>query len=189
MRLEQHRTLWGTIDIADGGLARAPHKTFDELIPTLAALGYDGIEIPFKMCLHIGVEKIISMLKAHNMRMSVMTFTDNVVVPGDPAGGFLWGGPYATRVTPPRRRERSRRRARGGVAQHQNNSKICDGFDNTTYRTTKSTQHLAHSPARDFPPIRDRFPSLPILIPVPQFCISLVSLLERVNRFGDDHWR
>lgn len=91
MKLEQYRTLWGNIDDADGQLARSPHRTFDTLIPELASLGYDGIECPLKMILHIGKDKFKSMLKQYGLKCTIMIFTDGVVVPG---AGVLWGGPY-----------------------------------------------------------------------------------------------
>lgn len=91
MKLEQYRTLWGQIDAADGQLARSPYHTVDEIIPELARLGYDGIEIPFKLMLFIGPDKLRTLLNQHGLKCTVMIFTDNVVVPG---AGVLWGGPY-----------------------------------------------------------------------------------------------
>ena len=115
MKLEQYRTMWGLIDETDGHLARSPHRTFDQVhpprralahappgsptigcthsqvIPELAALGYDGIEIPLKLALHVGIEKVKAALADHNLKCTVMIFTDGVVCPGAPG---LWGGPY-----------------------------------------------------------------------------------------------
>jgi len=85
--------MWGNLDCTDGVLARSPYHEFDELIPVLKDLGYDGIEIPLKVLLYIGYEKVISMLKDHGLKCTVMVFTDNVVCPGE---GVLWGGPYET---------------------------------------------------------------------------------------------
>lgn len=97
MKLEQFRTLWGTLDLCDGPLAHAPYHDFEELIPKLAQLGYDGIEIPFKMALHVGADKVRALLNEHQMKMTCMIFTDNVVVPG---AGILWGGPYPGYTAP-----------------------------------------------------------------------------------------
>mmetsp|Transcript_130701 Transcript_130701/g.279499 ORF Transcript_130701/g.279499 Transcript_130701/m.279499 type:complete len:375 (-) Transcript_130701:27-1151(-) len=91
MRLEQYRTLWGVIDMADGDLARSPFRTFEQAIPEIARLGYAGIEIPFKLILGIGKEKVKTLLKEHGLKCTIMIFTDNVVCPG---AGVLWGGPY-----------------------------------------------------------------------------------------------
>lgn len=91
MRLEQYRTLWGTIDDTDGNLARSPFRNLEQVIPELAKLGYDGIELPFKLILHTGKEKFKSLLREHKLKCTIMIFTDNVVVPG---AGVLWGGPY-----------------------------------------------------------------------------------------------
>jgi sugar phosphate isomerase/epimerase len=91
MKLEQYRTMWGNIDITDGELAHSPYRNFEELIPELARLGYDGIECPFKCLLHIGKDKVKSLLKQHGMKISIMIFSDGVVCPG---AGVLWGGPY-----------------------------------------------------------------------------------------------
>lgn len=89
MKLEQYRTTWGTIDIAYGALAKAPYKEFDELIPALAELGYDGIEMPFRQAMFVGLEKVKSLLEKHNMRLTVLVFSDNVCCSGPD-----WGGPY-----------------------------------------------------------------------------------------------
>lgn len=91
MKLAQYRTLWGTIDVADGDLARSPHRTFEQVIPELARLGYDGIEIPFKLALYIGADKVRAALAQHNLKCNIMVFTDGPVVPGDTASGInLW---------------------------------------------------------------------------------------------------
>lgn len=97
MRLEQYRTLWGVIDETDGRLARSPVRTVDEAIPELARLGYDGVEIPFKLILHIGKDKFKSLLKDHSLKCTIMIFTDGVVTPG---AGCLWGGPYPNFTAP-----------------------------------------------------------------------------------------
>jgi len=91
MKLEQYRTMWGVIDDTDGGLARSPFRTFEQAIPEIARLGYDGIEIPLKLILFIGKDKFKAVLQEHGLKCTIMVFTDNVVVPG---AGVLWGGPY-----------------------------------------------------------------------------------------------
>jgi sugar phosphate isomerase/epimerase len=91
MKLEQYRTLWGNIDETDGLLARSPYRTIEQVIPELKALGYDGIEIPYKCAHHLGIERMKALLAANSMKCTIMVFTDGVVVPG---AGILWGGPY-----------------------------------------------------------------------------------------------
>lgn len=91
MKLEQYRTLWGVIDEADGRLARSPFRTLEEALAEIARLGYDGIEFPFKMALHLGKERVKALLQKHGLKCTIMIFTDGVVVPG---AGVLWGGPY-----------------------------------------------------------------------------------------------
>lgn len=91
MKLEQYRTLWGVIDESDGMLARSPFRTFEQAIPEIARLGYDGIEICMKMILHIGKARFSSLLKQHGLKCTIMVFTDGGAVPGT---GPFWGGPY-----------------------------------------------------------------------------------------------
>lgn len=89
VRLEQHRSLWGALgQEPDGKEAGAPHESVEDLIPALARLGYDGIEVPFKLALYLGTDRLKSLLRRHGMRLSVMVFTDDVVVPG--FTDFLW---------------------------------------------------------------------------------------------------
>jgi len=94
MRLEQHRSLWGTFDYSDGKAAKAPFSEFEQVLDAVAKLGYHGIELPFKMCLGLGAERVKAELTKRNLSLSVMVFSDGVVVPGCPVGSFLWGGPY-----------------------------------------------------------------------------------------------
>jgi len=91
MRLEQHRSLWGAIEMGSGDAARAPYSILTEVIPVLAKQGYSGIEAPFKMLLFAGTDHVIQLLKQHKMRLTVMCFTDAIVCPGE---GILWDGPY-----------------------------------------------------------------------------------------------
>lgn len=77
--------------------ARSPVRTIEQAIPEIARLGYDGIEIPFKLILHIGKDKFKGLLSQYKLKCNIMVFTDNVVVPG---AGVLWGGPYEG-FTPP----------------------------------------------------------------------------------------
>jgi len=79
------------VDDSDGQLARVPHKTYDTLLPELAELGYDGVEIPLKAILFYGKEKFKSLLKQTGLKVIVMAMTDGPVCPGT---GILWGGPY-----------------------------------------------------------------------------------------------
>ena len=93
MRLEQYRTLWGNIDDFDGLLANSPHRDIDTLIPALAALGYDGLEMPLKLALYLGPERLKAMLNQHNMVISLSIYTDSTFNPGSPEFDF-WGGAY-----------------------------------------------------------------------------------------------
>ena len=63
----------------------------DAAFGEIARLGYDGIEIPLKMILHIGKENFKNLLKKYNLRVIIMIFTDGPVVPGS---GIVFGGPY-----------------------------------------------------------------------------------------------
>ena len=36
---------------------QSPHKTYDTLLPALAELGYDGVELPLKAILFYGKDK------------------------------------------------------------------------------------------------------------------------------------
>jgi hypothetical protein len=58
MKLEQYRTLWGVLDLTGGEAARSPVHTFDEAIAELANEGYDGVELPLKLVLHIGMDHV-----------------------------------------------------------------------------------------------------------------------------------
>lgn len=99
MRLEQYRTLWGVIDEFEGELARSPHHSVDTAIPHLAELGYDGIELPFKLALYIGPEKLKTMLSQHDMALTLSIYTDGAFNAGD-AQFDLWGGAYSGFTTP-----------------------------------------------------------------------------------------
>lgn len=93
MRLEQYRTLWGTIDDFEGELARSPHRNVDTLIPHLASLGYDGVEMPFKLALYLGPDRLKALLNQHGMRLTLSIYTDGAFNVGDEQFG-LWGGAY-----------------------------------------------------------------------------------------------
>ena len=88
-RLKQYRALWGMINATDGHLARSPHTQWEEFLPAVAALGYDGIEAPLKFLEFIGRDKAIADLKAHGLGVIFQIFTDGPVAPGGPG---LWGG-------------------------------------------------------------------------------------------------
>ncbi|CAD7947720.1 unnamed protein product [Amoebophrya sp. A25] len=92
MKLLQFRTLWGVIDECDGESARSPAKALEETVLLLKRLGFDGIELPYKLFLHLGVERVAKLLKEQQMKINLMIMTDNVLCPGT---GILWGGPHA----------------------------------------------------------------------------------------------
>ena len=71
MKLLQFRTLWGLIDETDGKLARSPHHTLEGAVAALAKLGYDGIEIPCKLALHLGIDRVKAVLAEHSMKCTV----------------------------------------------------------------------------------------------------------------------
>jgi sugar phosphate isomerase/epimerase len=91
MQLEQYRTLWGNIDDFEGDLAKGPHRDIDTLLPHLASLGYDGLEMPFKLALFLGPERLKELLKRLNMRLTLSIYTDGAFNAGDDEFG-LWGG-------------------------------------------------------------------------------------------------
>ena len=41
---------------------QSPHKTYDTLLPALAELGYDGVELPLKAILFYGKDKFKQLL-------------------------------------------------------------------------------------------------------------------------------
>lgn len=90
MKLEQYRTLWGNVAALDAQLARSPHTEIDTLLPELKRLGYDGIEVPLKVALFLGKDKLKGMLKDLGLKCTIMVFSDGPVAPGAEA----FGGPY-----------------------------------------------------------------------------------------------
>ena len=93
MRLEQYRTLWGNIDVFDGQLANSPHHDVDTLIPHLATLGYDGVEMPFKLALFLGPERLKTLLKQYKMQLTLSVYTDSSFNAGSPEFEW-WGGAH-----------------------------------------------------------------------------------------------
>ena len=77
---------------------QSPHKTYDTLLPALADLGYDGVELPLKAILFYGKDKFKKLLSQTGLRVIVMAMTDGPVAPGC---GTLWGGPYPGFSAPP----------------------------------------------------------------------------------------
>jgi sugar phosphate isomerase/epimerase len=99
MILEQYRTLWGNIDIFDGLLAASPHHDIDTLLPHLASLGYDGVEMPFKLALFLGPERLKDLLKQYDMHLTLSIYTDSSFNAGSPELDW-WGGTHQG-FTPP----------------------------------------------------------------------------------------
>jgi hypothetical protein len=93
MRLEQYRTLWGNIDAFDGHLVRCPHHDIDTLLPHLASLGYDGVEMPLKLALFLGPERLVTLLRHHQMHLTLSIYTDSSFNAGSP-DFELWGGSH-----------------------------------------------------------------------------------------------
>ena len=98
MKLRVYRSTWGMVDDSDGKLAKVPHHTYDTLLPALAELGYDGVEIPLKAILFYGKDKFKKLLADTGLKVIVMAMTDGPVCPGM---GVLWGGPYPGFSQPP----------------------------------------------------------------------------------------
>ncbi len=71
MKLEQYRTLWGVLDLTDGEAARSPVHTFDEAIAEFANEGYDGVELPLKLALHIGIDHVKALLIKYHMGCTI----------------------------------------------------------------------------------------------------------------------
>jgi len=97
MKLESYRCLWGVLDDTDGEIAMSPVHTIEETLALCKKLGYDGVELPYKLTLYIGQQKLKELLVTNGLKVNFVIFTDNVVVPG---AGLLWGGPYEGYTTP-----------------------------------------------------------------------------------------
>jgi len=92
MKLKVYRSTWGLVDDSDGQKAKSPFRNYDEALPELKRLGYDGVEIPLKFILYYGKEKFSKLLKETGLKVIIMVMTDGVVAPGDRSS--LFGGPY-----------------------------------------------------------------------------------------------
>ncbi|CAE8588140.1 unnamed protein product [Polarella glacialis] len=68
-----------------------------EALEELVKLGYDGVEMPFKVFLHLGKDRVKQLLKQHNLKCTIMIFSDGPVCPGC---GPVFGGPYAGFTAP-----------------------------------------------------------------------------------------
>jgi len=78
LRLSMFRSLWGVIKATDG------HMTFEQAIPKIKALGYEGIECGVKIAMDIGRDHFKQVLKEHNLKYIAMVFSSGpgAVVPG-----------------------------------------------------------------------------------------------------------
>jgi len=78
MRLRLYRSLWGVIKQADGPL------TFEQALPKIKSLGYDGIECATKFGMDMGPQYFKRMLKDHDLKYTAMIFSSGpaAVVPG-----------------------------------------------------------------------------------------------------------
>ena len=54
LELRNSKVIKGVTRDADGELARSPFLENDAALAEISRLGYDGIEIPLKLILHIG---------------------------------------------------------------------------------------------------------------------------------------
>jgi len=77
-RLSLIRSLWGVIKQADG------HLTFEQAIPRIKALGYDGVETGVKIAMDLGPKHFKRVLDDNGLKYVAMVFTSGpaVVVPG-----------------------------------------------------------------------------------------------------------
>jgi len=91
MKLRVYRALWGMIPETDGEKAGSPCKDFESFLAEVSRLGYDGIEVPFKMTQFVGEDRFKELLQKHNLKVIFQIYTDGPVVPG---AGIVLGGPY-----------------------------------------------------------------------------------------------
>ena len=99
MRLKMFRSMWGVLPASDGALARSPFQNLREAATAVKALGYDGIEVPWKMVEQEGIENVKALLRDLDLAINFHIFTDGPVAPGCPLG-IVCGGPYRGHPTP-----------------------------------------------------------------------------------------
>lgn len=90
MKLRQFKCLWGMIKATDGHLANSPHTTLDTLLPAVKKLGYEGIEVPFKVAQWFG-DDWKHLMNQHGLRSAFVLFTDGPVAPGGSVGPQMSG--------------------------------------------------------------------------------------------------
>jgi sugar phosphate isomerase/epimerase len=73
--------MWGVVNSTDGHLARSPHTHIDTAFAAIKALGYEGVEVPFKMAL--AEPDFKQLLDANGLKVSFVIFTDGPVSPGE----------------------------------------------------------------------------------------------------------
>ena len=66
MRLLMFRSLWGVVPSAGGHEARSTIPHLRAAAAAVKALGYDGIEVPFKMALEEDPAEFRSVLEEHD---------------------------------------------------------------------------------------------------------------------------
>jgi sugar phosphate isomerase/epimerase len=93
MRLRVLRSLWGVVKQADGP------RSLEDALPLIKRLGYDGVEVPYKLALQVGIERFGALLNAHDLDVSFIFFTDGPVAPGFPEP-IVNGGPYGAHPAP-----------------------------------------------------------------------------------------
>jgi len=74
------------IKSTDGHLARSPHTHLETFLPAIKKLGYEGVEVPLKIALHMPEWK--PMMEANGLRSAFVLFTDGPVAPGEAVPGM-----------------------------------------------------------------------------------------------------
>ena len=69
MRLLIFRSMWGVVPSADGVAARSPMRDLRHAAEAVKALGYDGIEMPFKMVEHETPDVVRSILSEFDLKV------------------------------------------------------------------------------------------------------------------------
>ncbi|EGD76737.1 hypothetical protein PTSG_08088 [Salpingoeca rosetta] len=85
MRLALFRPLWGVIEAFDG------QRSLKDALRAIKALGYEGVEVPFKAVYMIGPDKFQRLLRDSDLKVGFQVFSDGPLAPGVKG---LAGGPY-----------------------------------------------------------------------------------------------
>eukprot|EP00501_MAST-03F_sp_TOSAG23-6_P001121 GSMAST32.ASY1.ANO1.1164.1 assembled CDS len=93
MRLLMFRSMWGVLPTTDGVLAGSKFQSLKQAVAAVANLGYDGIEVPYKLVEQEGKENVKKLLSDYDLKINFHIFTDGPVAPGCELG-LVCGGPY-----------------------------------------------------------------------------------------------